>query len=144
MALAGGGSVVVDSLFINAHIVCRDFFVCPCFCYAVLSALYRFAIILMRKRGGCFTLIVFLMSCGCKCYVTLPHGVVGGSAVCDCGIFWSYTFFIIIDKDNKYKIQCKYSISHKIANKLASKKGGGGVNTLIPGASIKTSLFCPG
>ena len=26
------------------------------------------------------------MSCYCKCLVALPHGVVGWSAVCDCGI----------------------------------------------------------
>ena len=39
---------------------------------------------------GCFTFIVFLVSYGCYCTVTLPHGAVGWSAVCDCGIFWSY------------------------------------------------------
>ena len=37
-----------------------------------------------EERAGCFTLIVFLMYC--DCYVALPHGVVGWSAVCDCGI----------------------------------------------------------
>ena len=36
---------------------------------------------------GCFTFIVFLMSYDCHCIVTLPHGAVGWSAVCDCGIF---------------------------------------------------------
>ena len=58
----------------------------------LFSTLYpsSFAIILMgkreRDRAGCFTLIVFLMSCGCKCSVALPLGAVGWSAVCDCGI----------------------------------------------------------
>ena len=40
-----------------------------------------FAIILTRKRAGCFTLIVFQMSCDSWCTVALTH-----DAVCDCGI----------------------------------------------------------
>ena len=35
-----------------------------------------FAIILMGKRAGRFTLDVFMMSCDCKCCVALPHGAV--------------------------------------------------------------------
>ena len=27
-----------------------------------------------RERDGCFALIIFLMSCYCKCYVALSHG----------------------------------------------------------------------
>ena len=27
------------------------------------------------------------VSCGCYCSVALPHGAVGWSAVCECGIF---------------------------------------------------------
>ena len=34
-----------------------------------------------KERAGCFTLIVFLMSCDCKCSVALPRGAVGWSAV---------------------------------------------------------------
>ena len=30
-----------------------------------------------EERAGCFTLIVFLMSCVCLCSVALPHGAVG-------------------------------------------------------------------
>ena len=47
-----------------------------------------FAIILMgkRKRVICFTLTVFLIACDSQCSVALPHGAVGWSAVCDCGI----------------------------------------------------------
>ena len=41
-----------------------------------------------EERSGCFILIVFLLSYDCKCSVSLPHGVVGYFAVCDCGIFW--------------------------------------------------------
>ena len=33
------------------------------------------------------------MSCYCKCPVALPHGAVGWSAVCDCGISWSSSLF---------------------------------------------------
>ena len=39
-----------------------------------------------EKRAGCFALIFFLMSGDCKCSVTLPHGAVDLSAVCDCDI----------------------------------------------------------
>ena len=39
-----------------------------------------------RTRAGFFTLTVFLMSCYSQCYLALPHGDVGCSAVCDCGI----------------------------------------------------------
>ena len=31
------------------------------------------------------------MSCGCSCFVTLPHGAEGWYAVCDCGISLSYS-----------------------------------------------------
>ena len=34
-----------------------------------------------EERAGCFSFIVFWMSCYCTC-----HGAVGGSAVCYCGI----------------------------------------------------------
>ena len=65
------------------------------FCYAVLSVLSSFAIILMREeRADWFTLIVFLMSCDCLCSVALPRGDIKLSAVCDCGISWSYSLFI--------------------------------------------------
>ena len=39
-----------------------------------------------EERAGCFAFIVFWMSCYCKYPVALPHGAVGWSAVCDCGI----------------------------------------------------------
>ena len=35
---------------------------------------------------GCFAMIVFQMYCFYKCSVALPHGAMGWSAVCDCGI----------------------------------------------------------
>ena len=33
------------------------------------------------------------MSCGCLCTVSLSHGVVSWSLVCDCGISWAYLVF---------------------------------------------------
>ena len=39
-----------------------------------------------EERAGCFAIFVFLMSCDCKCFVALPHGAAGWSAVSDCGI----------------------------------------------------------
>ena len=61
------------------------------FRYALLNVLSSFAIsfaiiLTWKKERGCFTFIVFLMSCYCKCPVALPHCAVGWSAVCDCGI----------------------------------------------------------
>ena len=39
-----------------------------------------------EERACCFVFIVFQMSCYCFCFVALPHGAMGCSAVCDCGI----------------------------------------------------------
>ena len=55
------------------------------FCYALLYVLSSFAIILKRKRE-LVAFIVLRMSRYCKLSVTLPHGAVGWSAKCDCGI----------------------------------------------------------
>ena len=41
------------------------------FCNTVLSVPSSFEIILLRKRAGCFTLIVLLLSCGCYWHVSL-------------------------------------------------------------------------
>ena len=56
------------------------------FCNALLCVLSSFAVILKRKRVGCFASIVLRMCCYCKCCVALPHGAVSWSAVCDCDI----------------------------------------------------------
>ena len=48
-----------------------------------------------EERAGCFSLAVFPMSCYSKCSVALPHGAVGWSAVCDCGISWSYSLTLL-------------------------------------------------
>ena len=36
-----------------------------------------------KESTSCFTLIVFLVSCDCKCSVALPHGAGDSFAVCD-------------------------------------------------------------
>ena len=48
--------MVVDSLFIIAPDVCGFFVFGPCLCNAVLN-------VLEEESDGCFTLIVFLLSC---------------------------------------------------------------------------------
>ena len=59
------------------------------FCSTLVCVYSSFAIILMWKRELvdllCF---VFLVSRDCR--VALPCGATGLSAVCDCGISWSY------------------------------------------------------
>ena len=55
--------------------------------YTLLCVLSSFAVIL----AGCFAFIVLRMSCYCKCSVALPNGAVCRSALCDCGISWSYS-----------------------------------------------------
>ena len=45
-----------------------------------------FVVFRLEEKAGCFAFIVLQMSCYCKCSVALPHGVMGWSAVCDCGI----------------------------------------------------------
>ena len=61
----------------------------PCFVvYCLVSFLDLQSSLWRREREtvGCFTLFVDLVSCGCSCSVAPTHGVVGWSAVCDCGI----------------------------------------------------------
>ena len=41
----------------------------------------------MEEEAGCFVVIVLEMFCCYKSNVALPHGAVGWSAICDCGIF---------------------------------------------------------
>ena len=55
----------------------------------------QYLVFFLVLRAGCFTLNVFRLSYGCTFSVTLPHGAVGWSAVCDCGISWSYLLFIL-------------------------------------------------
>ena len=58
-------------------VVC-GFCVWSLLCYALYGVLSSFAIILTRKRAGCFTLqcVIVNMSCDGLCSVTLPHGTI--------------------------------------------------------------------
>ena len=58
----------------------------PGFVMQYMHVFSSFAINLKRKRELCFAFIVLRVSCYCKCSVSLPHGTVGWSAVCACGI----------------------------------------------------------
>ena len=58
---------------------------CAIFSDWVIDALSRSAIVLLRKMAGCFTLNRAWRS------VSIPHGAMGRSAVCDYHIFWSYS-----------------------------------------------------
>ena len=61
----------------------------------------NFSIILM-ERAGCFALTVYLMmSCDSHCSVALPHGIMGWSAVCDCGISLSYLLALLRISSNR-------------------------------------------
>ena len=52
------------------------------FCYASLCVISIFCQHLDEEENdSCFALIVIKMSCDCKCFVALPHHVVGWSAV---------------------------------------------------------------
>ena len=46
-----------------------------------------------EERSGCFGLFVFLVSR--DCCVALSHDATALSAVCDCGISWSYSLFFV-------------------------------------------------
>ena len=76
---------IYDLLLLIVALIVR-FSVCSMFFCVLLCVLSSFAIILMGKTEACFALFVFLASCGCYCSAALPHGAVGWSAVCDCGI----------------------------------------------------------
>ena len=49
-----------------------------------------------EERAWCYTLIVFLLFCFCKCPVPLLRNTVGCYAVRDCGIVWSYSLKFLI------------------------------------------------
>ena len=61
-----------------------------------------------EKEAGCFAIIVLQMNCYCKCFVTLPHGAVGWSAVCDCGI----------SRTNSHTCFYKFEPVHEISNNM--------------------------
>ena len=58
-----------------------------------------------RKRAGCFTLFVFLVSFYCYCSVALPQGAMDWSAVCDCSssifIFTCFSIYRLNEISNE-------------------------------------------
>ena len=51
-----------------------------------------------KRRAGCFAKFVFLVSH--DCFVALPYGAMGLSAVCECGISLSYSLFLYLSISN--------------------------------------------
>ena len=86
----------IKCLVAMAPIVCGGSVFSYCFVmqyFVSFPALYHLN---DEEKVGCFTLIVFLISCDYKCYV-FPQGVV--CIVCDFGIFWSYSLtFLTVHK----------------------------------------------
>ena len=61
----GGSYVVVDSLFGVASILCVSFVLDPCFILHYLMSCLVLQSSRLEGKACFFTLIVFLMSCGC-------------------------------------------------------------------------------
>ena len=80
LSFLGGGSVVVYSLFIVAPIV-----VCGCPCFVIMQYFVSFLVLQSSHFGA------LLMSCGCYRSLPFARGAVSCPAVCDCGIYWSYS-----------------------------------------------------
>ena len=73
--------MVVDSLFLIAPDVCGVLYLVPVFVMQYLMSFLVFFTV--EERAGCFTLIVFLLSCSrtCEYVMCLPsqcHGLVYG------------------------------------------------------------------
>ena len=61
-------------------------FVCLCFDMHYFVSILVYNHLEEEEKAGCFSIIVLQMYCYYKCSMALPHGAVGWSAVCDCGI----------------------------------------------------------
>ena len=107
-------------------ILCLSLFCCALLC--VFSSLQSFWRKREREKAGCFAFIVLLMSCYCKCSVTLPHVVVSWSVVCDSGISWSYSLTFWCWRNGTY-ICCKHSFLMR------------GIQMINPDQAPRTLLF---
>ena len=89
----GGGSVVVVNLLFKAFPI-----VCLCFVmhYFVSILVLQSSLRGREEKAGCFAIIVLQVYCCYKFAVALPHGAVGWSAVCGCGISWSYSLTFLL------------------------------------------------
>ena len=89
MAFYGDDSVVVYlliALMMPVYCVYGIVF-CSLLCGILLNVLSSLESILPRKRE----FVAFTLVCVA---VSLPHGAVGWSVVCDCGISWSYSLTV--------------------------------------------------
>ena len=84
----GRSKAVVLFLLIRCSLLLPLVGFCDCsmFCCTLLHVFSSFAIIMMGKRE-----LVALLCLTSWRLVALPHRAVGWPAVCDCGIFWSYS-----------------------------------------------------
>ena len=57
----------------------------------------RVKLIEMGKSFGINGLIVLLLSCGCWCFVSLPHGAIGWPVIYDCVISQTSIYDCIIE-----------------------------------------------
>ena len=67
-------------------ILCNEYvYVVSSFFGVVLGVLSSLAILLLRTREM-LALFSFTVRCCCPCSVSLPHGIIGWSTICDIGI----------------------------------------------------------
>ena len=69
--------IAVDSLFNVPRKICGGSVLVFVLLCISLSSFYFCEHIDEEENDSCFALIVFLMSCDCKCSVSLPHVAVG-------------------------------------------------------------------
>ena len=69
-------------------------------------------------------IIVLQMYCYFKCSVALPHDAVGWSAMCDCGIFLSYSLSVLqMQKEcNIFQQKICYDFSMSTRKKIMKKE----------------------
>ena len=78
---------VVDDLLFNVHpFVCGSFVLVFVLLCIILCPFYFCNHLEEEEKAGCFAVIVLQIYWYYKFYVTLPHGAVGWSTVCDYGI----------------------------------------------------------
>ena len=65
-----------------------------CFVVRYIMSILVFNHLDGEESTGCFTLFVFLVSR--DCCVAPPHDATALSAVCDCGISWSYSVTVLL------------------------------------------------
>ena len=90
VAYAAVCSKAVVLLLLIYICMCLPLIVRGVLCLSLFGMHYFMSILVLHldreARAGCFTFIVFYMSCYNTCSMALPHGAVGCFAVYDCGI----------------------------------------------------------